>query len=166
MGTLRTMLTLGTVIGVSVLGVSEVAAQRTQDVTVVGPADGKQVNAGSRGQKFLVRVLRPANEKPDKANRPTNYGVFMRASRSRRANPKTGLIGADAFIGEMEFLRPAKGARARFRTNPDPNKTFEFDSYWLNKRGSTWYWQAYIVYCERGAKSCYRPGPVRRLRVR
>jgi hypothetical protein len=135
---MRTRLTVVVLAGGALL--APAAALAAGGVRPLSPAAGATLAVG-RPATFRMRVQGPGE-------------VHVRVCRSRRRN-RSGLICAREDLGRA---RRAGGGVYVYRA-----RVYDFPSYWLERRG-TYYWQAYRVDC-RSLSDCFRPGPIRRVRV-
>lgn len=126
-------------------------------VKALSPRANRVVHSAKRDRPtFKVELT---NSPGGKAG--TTYAVFLRAS-LKKTKRGGGLIGKEAYIGQMKQLNA--GGRV-FQLTPDSARDYTYGTYWLNRTGRSYFWQAYYIYCKQG-QGCIHPGPVRRIHIR
>jgi hypothetical protein len=135
-----------------------VAAGEEDPFTDVKPAGGSVIVHG-HAPTFSARIVDPPTDPME------TMAVFVRVSTSKKVDGK-GLIGDDVYIDQLNFDHGSHD-HPRYSRAARP---YSYDTYWLNQRGKTYYWQVYYIYCSAKASekdpTCFHPGKPRKLRVK
>lgn len=112
------------------LGVAASPAAAIVHPKLVSPRNGHRVKARTR-PTFVVR---------DTARKKSFNTLFLTVSNSRKLNRCGGLKGSAS--GAFHQMHRRKGTRFTFVYKAD---FFDYPQFWLNRPGTTWYWQVYRI---------------------